>query len=641
MWAAIGGLAGRVARGVKHAVGIREKSMIHLQHGLEQFEQETGSLTSDFITNKVNIIKKAEREVAVLEKKIKKLEPPNNGGGLNNSENRNERKRLTDKITVSKNKYSAAFIDLRNSIERVRDNKRNNTNQKWFNAWSRLYDTIDDIIIFLDTQNWVSNSFNSNNYVEGENDEEEEKAVVENNHGNNGSHGEVESVQGSEGEGSVGHDPNVNAVQEASVNAAALEASFNANNQSQVSRNANLQAEQARLVVEVAEAQARSARNVEERAEANRKANKARNAEKEAQRIALEAEAQARNAEKEAQRIALEAEAARNAEKKARQKAEYNNMMRQLYEQEAERNAANRVQQEEWARAEREASIAQQVEANRRKREENKHREREANQQRREAIESREREDKAKRNAEEKRKREAKEAQERQRKVQEEENARRNAEERLLRNALKQNQNLRNTSKNLNRRLGKYFRGLRELRELKKEVKPTGFFSKFTNKIKRVFSRGNTQKKQLRMRNASERFSNMNTNYKALEKLNEDQIKNENVRNKLRLTKKLGKCAVALSEIEKRNSEYNDKYYNNSPKTLRNKFQRGLEKIGRYFMSRGNRNARSLRLKTKQEQVDEFKRQEHDYVSRCKQLEESAQQNISTINRKLTTKFPN
>lgn len=621
MWAAIGGLAGRVVKGVKHAVGIREKSMIHLQNGLEQFEQDTGSLTSDFITNKVNIIKKAEREVAVLEKKIKKLEPPNNGGGLNNSGNRNERKRLTDKITVSKNKYSAAFIDLRNSIERVRDNKRNNTNQKWFNAWSRLYDTIDDIIIFLDTQNWVSNSFNSNNYVEGENDEEEEKAVAENNHGNNGSHEnsgsheEVESVGKSEGEGSVGHDPNVNAVQEASLNAAALEASFNANNQSQ---------QQARLAVEVAEAQARSARNAEERAEANRKANEARNAEKEAQRIALEAEAQARN-----------------AEKKARQKAEYNNMMRQLYEQEAERNAANRVQQEEWARAEREALIAQQVEANRRKREENKHREREANQQRREAIESREREDKAKRNAEEKRKREAKEAQERQRKVQEEENARRNAEERLLRNALKQNQNLRNTSKNLNRRLGKYFRGLRELRELKKEVKPTGFFSKFTNKIKRVFSRGNTQKKQLRMRNASERFSNMRTDYKALEKLNEDQIKNENVRNKLRLTKKLGKCAVALSEIEKRNSEYNDKYYNNSPKTLRNKFQRGLEKIGRYFMSRGNRNARSLRLKTKQEQVDEFKRQEHDYVLRCKQLEESAQQNISTINRKLTTKFPN
>ena len=57
MWSAIGGLAGRVAKGIKHAVGIREKSMIHLQHGLEQFEQETGSLTSDFISTKVNKIK--------------------------------------------------------------------------------------------------------------------------------------------------------------------------------------------------------------------------------------------------------------------------------------------------------------------------------------------------------------------------------------------------------------------------------------------------------------------------------------------------------------------------------------------------------------------------------------------------------
>ena len=84
MWSAIGGLAGRVAKGIKHAVGIREKSMIHLQHGLEQFEEETGSLTSDFISTKVNKIKEAEREVAVLEKKIKRLEA-NNGGGLNTS----------------------------------------------------------------------------------------------------------------------------------------------------------------------------------------------------------------------------------------------------------------------------------------------------------------------------------------------------------------------------------------------------------------------------------------------------------------------------------------------------------------------------------------------------------------------------
>ena len=625
MWSALGGLAGRVVKGVKHAVGIREKSMIHLQHGLEQFEQETGSTTSDFITTKVDKIIEAEREVAVLEKKIKKLEPPNNGGGLYKNENTQKYEKLKGKIEFSKNKYSAAFIDLRNSIERVRDNKRNNNNQKWFTAWSRLYDTVNEIAIFLDAQNWPSNSVNSNNYVEGENNEEEE-TVAENNHGNNGSHGEVESVQGSEGEGSVGHDPNVNAAQEASLNATAVEASFNANNQSQVSRNANLQAERARLAVEVAEAQAKNARNAEERAEANRKAKVARNAEKEAQRIALEAEAQARNAEKKAQRIALEAEAARNAEKKARQNAEHNNMIRQLYEQEAERNAANRVQKEEWARAEREALLAQKAEAN---------------QQKREAIESKEREVKAKRNAEEKSKREANEAQERARKIKAEENARRNAEERLLRNAQNQNQNLRNTSKHLNRHLGKYFRSLHELRELKKEVKPTGFFSRFTNKIKRVFSRGNTQKKQLRMRNASERFSNMNTNYKAVEKLNEDQIKNENVRNKLRLTKKVGKCALALSEIEKRNSEYNDKYYNNSPKTLRNKFQRGLEKVGRYFMSRGNRNARTQRLQTRKEQVEEFKRQEHDYVSRCKQLEESAQRNITTINRKLTTKFPN
>jgi uncharacterized protein (DUF3084 family) len=74
MWSAIGGLAGRVVKGVKHAVGIREKTMIHLQQGLEQFEQETGSLTSNFISTKVNKIKEAEREVAVLEKKIKRLE---------------------------------------------------------------------------------------------------------------------------------------------------------------------------------------------------------------------------------------------------------------------------------------------------------------------------------------------------------------------------------------------------------------------------------------------------------------------------------------------------------------------------------------------------------------------------------------
>jgi hypothetical protein len=593
MWSAIGGLAGRVVKGVKHAVGIREKTMIHLQNGLEQFEQETGSLTSDFISTKVNKIKEAEREVAVLEKKIKRLEP-NNGGGLYKNENTQNYEKLKGKIELSKNKYSAAFIDLRNSIERVRDNKRNNNNQKWFTAWSRLYDSVNEIVIFLDAQNWASNSFNSNNYVEGENNEEEEKAVAENNHGNN-LHEEVESVGQSEGEGSVGNDPN------------------NANNQSQVSRNANIQAEQARLV-EVAEAQAR---NAEERAEANRKAKVARNAEE---------------------------KALRNAEQ-LRRNAEHNAFLAQFNEQIANREAQNRAQQEEWARAEREAPIAQQAEANRQRREELARAEREANRLRRDANDSRERERerevKAKRNAEEKSKREAKEAQERQRKVKAEENARRNAEERLLRNALKQNQNLRNTSKNLNRHLGKYFIGLRELRELKKEVKPAGFFSKFTNKIKRVFSRGNTQKKQLRMRNASERFSNMNTNYKALEKLNEDQIKNENVRNKLRLTKKVGKCALALSEIEKRDSEYNDKYYNNSPKTLRNKFQRGLEKVGRYFMSRGNRNARTQRLQTRKEQVEEFKRQEQDYVSRCKQLEESAQRSITTINRKLTTKFPN
>ena len=592
MWSAIGGLAGRVVKGVKHAVGIREKTMIHLQNGLEQFEQETGSLTSDFISTKVNKIKEAEREVAVLEKKIKRLEQ-NNGGGLYKNENTQNYEKLKGKIELSKNKYSAAFIDLRNSIERVRDNKRNNNNQKWFTAWSRLYDSVNEIVIFLDAQNWASNSFNSNNYVEGENNENEEEAVAKNNDGNN-LHEEVESVQESEGEGSVGNDPN------------------NANNQSQVSRNANIQAEQARLAVEVAEAQAR---NMEKRAEANRKAKVARNAEE---------------------------KALRNAEQ-LRRNAEHNAFLAQFNEQIANREAQNRAQQEEWARAEREAPIAQQAEANRQRREELARAEREANRLRRDANESRERERevKAKRNAEEKSKREAKEAQERQRKVKAEENARRNAEERLLRNALKQNQNLRNTSKNLNRHLGKYFIGLRELRELKKEVKPTGFFSKFTNKIKRVFSRGNTQKKQLRMRNASERFSNMNTNYKALEKLNEDQIKNENVRNKLRLTKKVGKCALALSEIEKRDSEYNDKYYNNSPKTLRNKFQRGLEKVGRYFMSRGNRNARTQRLQTRKEQVEEFKRQEQDYVSRCKQLEESAQRSITTINRKLTTKFPN
>jgi hypothetical protein len=628
MWSAIGGLAGRVVKGVKHLAGVREKSMIHLQHGLEQFEQETGSLTSDFITVKVNKIKEAEREVAVLEKKIKRLEP-NNGGGLYKNENAQKYEKLKGKIELSKNKYSATFIDLRNSIERVRDNKRNNNNQKWFNAWSRLYNTVNEIVIFLDAQNWASNSFNSNNYVEGENNENEEEAVAENNHGNNGG-GEVESVQGSEGEGSVGHDPNE---EEASLNAATLEAGFNANNQSQVSRNANLQAEQARLAVEVAEAQARNARNAKERAEANRKAKVAREAEEKALRNAAEAEAKER--------------AARNAAtlaEKARQNAEHNAFVAQFNEQIAERDAQNRAQQEEWARAEREAPLAQQAEANRL-------RERETIRLRREEEESKEREANAKRNAEEKRKREAKEAQEakearnvaeaRARKVKAEENARRNAEERLMRNALKQNQNLRNTSKNLNRHLGKYFIGLRELRELKKEVKPTGFFSRFTNKIKRVFSRGNTQKKQLRMRNASERFSNMNTNYKALEKLNEDQIKNENVRNKLRLTKKVGKCALALSEIEKRNSEYNDKYYNNSPKTLRNKFQRGLEKVGRYFMSRGNRNVRTQRLQTRKEQVEEFKRQEHDYVSRCKLLEESAQRNSAEINRKLTTKFPN
>lgn len=616
MWSAIGGLAGRVVKGVKHAVGIREKTMIHLQNGLEQFEQETGSLTSNFISVKVNKIKEAEREVAVLEKKIKRLEQ-NNGGGLNTSTNTQKYEKLKGKIELSKNKYSATFIDLRNSIERVRDNKRNNNNQKWFTAWSRLYDTVNEIVIFLDSQNWASNSFNSNNYVEGENNENVEEAV-----GNNGE-GEVESVGQSEGEGSVGNDPNVNAVQDASLNAAALEASFNANNQSQVSRNANIQAEQARLVVEVAEAQAR---NAEERAEANRKAKVSRNAEEKALRNTAEAEAKA----------AVLAE-------QARRNAEHNAFLAQFNEQIAEREAQNRAQQEEWARAEREFPIAQQEEANRQRREDLVRAEREANRLRRDANESRERERevKAKRNAEEKSKKEAKETQERQRKVKAEENARRNAEERLLRNALKQNQNLRNTSKNLNKHLGKYFIGLRELRELKKEVKPTGFFSKFTNKIKRVFSRGNTQKKQLRMRNASERFSNMNTNYKALEKLNEDQIKNENVRNKLRLTKKVGKCALALSEIEKRDSEYNDKYYNNSPKTLRNKFQRGLEKIGRYFMSRGNRNARTQRLQTRKEQVEEFKRQEQDYVSRCKQLEESAQRNLAEINRKLTTKFPN
>ena len=630
MWSAIGGLAGRVAKGIKHAVGIREKSMIHLQHGLEQFEEETGSLTSDFISTKVNKIKEAEREVAVLEKKIKRLEP-NNGGGLNTVTNTQKYEKLKGKIELSKNKYSAAFIDLRNSIERVRDNKRNNNNQKWFTAWSRLYDTVNEIVIFLDAQNWASNSFNSNNYVEGENNEEEEKAV-----GNNLNE-EVESVGQSvgqsEGEGSVGHDPNVNAVQEASLNAAALEASFNANNQSQVSRNANLQAEQARLAVEVAEAQARSV-SIEERAEANRKAKVARNAEEKALRNAAEAEVKERLARN------AEAKAAVLAEQ-VRRNAEHNAFLAQFNEQIAEREAQNRAQQEEWARAEREAPIAQQAEANQRRRDELARAEKEANRQRRDANESREREVKAKRNAEEKSKRDAKEAQERQRKVKAEENARRNAEERLLRNYLKQNQNLRNTSKNLNRRLGKYFTGLRELRELKKEVRPAGFFSKFTNKIKRVFSRGNTQKKQLRMRNASERFSNMNTNYKTLEKLNEDQIKNENVRNKLRLTKKVGKCALALSEIEKRDSEYNNKYYNNSPKTLRNKFQRGLEKVGRYFMSRGNRNARTQRLQTRKEQVEEFKRQEQDYVSRCKQLEESAQRSITTINRKLTTKFPN
>ena len=630
MWSAIGGLAGRVAKGIKHAVGIREKSMIHLQHGLEQFEEETGSLTSDFISTKVNKIKEAEREVAVLEKKIKRLEP-NNGGGLNNSTDTQKYEKLKGKLANSKNKYSAAFIDLRNSIERVRDNKRNNNNQKWFTAWSRLYDTVNEIVIFLDAQNWASNSFNSNNYVEGENIEEEEKAV-----GNNLNE-EVESVGQSEGEGSVGHDPNVNAVQEASLNAAALEASFNANNQSQVSRNANLQAEQARLAVEVAEAQARSV-SIEERAEANRKAKVARNAEEKALRNAAEAEVKERLARN------AEAKAAVLAEQ-VRRNAEHNAFLAQFNEQIAEREAQNRAQQEEWARAEREAPIAQQAEANQRRRDELARAEKEANRQRRDANESRERERereaKAKRNAEEKSKRDAKEEQERQRKVKAEENARRNAEERLLRNYLKQNQNLRNTSKNLNRHLGKYFTSLRELRELKKEVKPAGFFSKFTNKIKKVFSRGNTQKKQLRMRNASERFSNMNTNYKTLEKLNEDQIKNENVRNKLRLTKKVGKCALALSEIEKRDSEYNDKYYNNSPKTLRNKFQRGLEKVGRYFMSRGNRNARTQRLQTRKEQVEEFKRQEQDYVSRCKQLEESAQRSITTINRKLTTKFPN
>jgi hypothetical protein len=379
------------------------------------------------------------------------------------------------------------------------------------------------------------------------------------------------------------------------------------------------------LAVEVAEAQAR---NAEERAEGNRKAKVARNAEEKALRNAAEAEAKA----------AVLAE-------QARRNAEHNAFLAQFNEQIAEREAQNRAQQEEWARAESEFPIAQQEEANRQRREDLVRAEREANRLRRDANESREREReeevKAKRNAEEKSKKEAKETQERQRKVKAEENARRNAEERILRNALKQNQNLRNTSKNLNKHLGKYFIGLRELRELKKEVKPTGFFSKFTNKIKRVFSRGNTQKKQLRMRNASERFSNMNTNYKALEKLNEDQIKNENVRNKLRLTKKVGKCALALSEIEKRDAEYNDKYYNNSPKTLRNKFQRGLEKVGRYFMSRGNRNARTQRLQTRKEQVEEFKRQEQDYVSRCKQLEESAQRNLAEINRKLTTKFPN
>ena len=463
--------------------------------------------------------------------------------------------------------------------------------------------------------------------MEGENNEEEEKAV-----GNNLNE-EVESIGESEGEGSVGHDPNVNAVQEASLNAAALEASFNANNQSQVSRNANLQAEQARLAVEVAEAQARSV-SIEERAEANRKAKVARNAEEKALRNAAEAEVKERLARN------AEAKAAVLAEQ-VRRNAEHNAFLAQFNEQIAEREAQNRAQQEEWARAEREAPIAQQAEANQQRRDELARAEKEANRQRRDANESREREVKAKRNAEEKSKRDAKEEQERQRKVKAEENARRNAEERLLRNYLKQNQNLRNTSKNLNRHLGKYFTGLRELRELKKEVKPAGFFSKFTNKIKRVFSRGNTQKKQLRMRNASERFSNMNTNYKTLEKLNEDQIKNENVRNKLRLTKKVGKCALALSEIEKRDSEYNDKYYNNSPKTLRNKFQRGLEKVGRYFMSRGNRNARTQRLQTRKEQVEEFKRQEQDFVSRCKQLEESAQRSITTINRKLTTKFPN
>ena len=630
MWSAIGGLAGRVAKGIKHAVGIREKSMIHLQHGLEQFEEETDSLTSDFISTKVNKIKEAEREVAVLEKKIKRLES-NNGGGLNTSTDTQKYEKLKGKLANSKNKYSAAFIDLRNSIERVRDNKRNNNNQKWFTAWSRLYDTVNEIVIFLDAQNWASNSFNSNNYVEGENIEEEEKAV-----GNNLNE-EVESVGQSvgqsEGEGSVGHDPNVNAVQEASLNAAALEASFNANNQSQVSRNANLQAEQARLAVEVAEAQARSV-SIEERAEANRKAKVARNAEEKALRNVAEAEVKERLARN------AEAKAAVLAEQ-VRRNAEHNAFLAQFNEQIANREAQNRAQQEEWARAEREAPIAQQAEANQRRRDELARAEKEANRQRRDANESREREVKAKRNAEEKSKRDAKEAQERQRKVKAEENARRNAEERLLRNYLKQNQNLRNTSKNLNRRLGKYFTGLRELRELKKEVRPAGFFSKFTNKIKRVFSRGNTQKKQLRMRNASERFSNMNTNYKTLEKLNEDQIKNENVRNKLRLTKKVGKCALALSEIEKRDSEYNDKYYNNSPKTLRNKFQRGLEKVGRYFMSRGNRNARTQRLQTRKEQVEEFKRQEQDYVSRCKQLEESAQRSITSINRKLTTKFPN
>jgi hypothetical protein len=375
---------------------------------------------------------------------------------------------------------------------------------------------------------------------------------------------------------------------------------------------------------------------MEERAEANRKAKIARNAEEKALKNAAEAEAKERAARN------AEAKAAVLAEQ-ARRNAEHNAFLAQFNEQIANREAQNRAQQEEWARAEREFPIAQQEEANRQRREDLVRAEREANRLRRDANESRERERevKAKINAEEKSKKEAKETQERQRKVNAEENARRNAEERLLRNALKQNQNLRNTSKNLNKHLGKYFIGLRELRELKKEVKPTGFFSKFTNKIKRVFSRGNTQKKQLRMRNASERFSNMNTNYKALEKLNEDQIKNENVRNKLRLTKKVGKCALALSEIEKRDSEYNDKYYNNSPKTLRNKFQRGLEKIGRYFMSRGNRNARTQRLQTRKEQVEEFKRQEQDYVSRCKQLEESAQRNLAEINRKLTTKFPN